>query len=331
MSGTTLSASNIRDRVNTAHQLRLDAGLGDETNAYRLIHDHYDGLPWLRVDRIGDYALIKYRHEHWANGRPATVLAEALRTLGLNGAAFIYDAPSKDSADASDARDSALNAWLGDLEFRAPTETILIRENGLTYALSATSGYSCGLFFDMRSARADLAERWAGKRVLNLFAYTCGFGVALGRKSDLTNVDVSNTYLDWGKHNYALNGIKVGEGAFVRKDAFEYLEIAAKKNNHYDAIILDPPSYSAGKRGRSRRFSLKKDLPELVGLALDALAPGGELFVSTNYEQLSRRRFEALASDMAAPRGKRIVGRWHPGPDFPVPFEEYHLKTALIR
>ncbi|MFT6398332.1 MAG: 23S rRNA (cytosine1962-C5)-methyltransferase [Bradymonadia bacterium] len=331
LSGTSLSATNIRERINAAHQVRLDAGLGDDTNAYRLVHDHYDGLPWLRIDRIADYALIKYRHESWADERPATVVVEALRKLGIKGAAFIYDAPSKDSADTSDARDSALNKWLGDIQFRAPTETILVRENGLTYALSATSGYSCGLFFDMRSARLDLAERWAGKKVLNLFAYTCGFGVALGKESDVTNVDVSNTYLDWGKHNYALNGIKALDEVFVRKDAFDYLEIAGKKNNHFDAIILDPPSYSAGKKGRSRRFSLKKDLPELVSLALDALVSGGELFVATNFEQISRRRFEALATDMAAPRGKRIVERWQPGPDFPVPFQEYHLKTGLIR
>lgn len=301
------------------------------TNAYRLIHDQYDGLPWLRVDRLSDYALIKYRHEHWTNERPAMVLVNALRDLGFKGASFLYDAPSKDSTDATDARDLALNGWLEDLAFRAPTETILGRENGFIFALSATSGFSSGLFFDMRSVRESLAEQWAGKKVLNLFAYTCAFGVVLGGESDVTNVDVSNTYLDWGKHNYALNGVTARGEDFVRKDAFEYLEIANKKQNLFDAIILDPPSYSAGKKGRSRRFSLKKDLPELVALSLDALAPRGELFVSTNYEGISRRRFEALALDMAGPRGKRIVQRWAPGPDFPVPGKDYHLKTGLIR
>lgn len=331
MTGTTLTASEIRSRVAAAHERRVAAGLGDDTNAYRIIHDQYDGLPWLRVDRLGDFAMIKYRHEHWTNERPAMELVKALRSMGLKGAAFVFDAPSKDSAAAADARDRALNGWLGDLEFNAPEETILARENGRRYALSATAGFSCGLFFDMRGVRQDLAEHWSGKRVLNLFAYTCGFGVALADSCEVTNVDVSSRYLDWGRHNYALNGLGVADEHFVRKDAFEYLEIAVKKQNYFDAIILDPPSYSAGKRGRSRRFSLRNDLPELVGLALDALASGGELFVATNYESLSRRKFDALVLDNAAPRGKRIVRRWGPGPDFPAPDEVYHLKTALVR
>ena len=331
MSGTDLSASEIKTRIVAAVQRRIDAGLGEVTNAYRLIHDHYDGLPWLRVDRLSDYAVIKYRHEHWTNERPAMVLVDALRSLGIKGAAFVYDAPAKDSTDASDARDQALNGWLGDLGFRAPSETILGRENGHTFALSTSSGYSSGLFFDMRAVREALAERWVGKRVLNLFAYTCAFGVVLGRECEVTNVDVSNAYLDWGKQNYGLNGVTVSDEHFVRKDAFDYLEIANKKQNLFDAIILDPPSYSAGKKGRARRFSLKKDLPELVALSLDALSSVGELFVSTNFEGISKTRFEALALDMAAPRGKRIVERWGPGADFPVPEDEYHLKTGLIR
>jgi 23S rRNA (cytosine1962-C5)-methyltransferase len=331
VSGTALTASEIEARVLASHERRITAGLGGTTNCYRLIHDHYDGLPWLRIERLADYAIIKYRHEHWTNERPVMAVVKALRELGIKGATFIYDAASKDSSDASDARDRVLNGWLHEIEFRAPSETILGRENGFTFALSASSGYSSGLFFDMRPVRESLPELWSGRRVLNLFAYTCAFGVVLGRDCQVTNVDVSNPYLEWGKHNYALNGVTVLDEDFVRKDAFEYLELANKKGNLFDAIILDPPSYSAGKKGRSRRFSLKKDLPELVALALDALAPRGELFVSTNYEGISRKRFEALALDMAVPRGKRIVQRWRPAADFPVPEDEYHLKAGLIR
>lgn len=331
MNGTTLTASEICRRVVAAHERRLEAGLGADTNAYRIVHDQYDGLPWLRVDRLGDYAMIKYRHEHWTTERPAMELVRALKEIGLKGAAFVYDARSKESASAADARDSMLNGWLGELEFRAPKETILATENRRRYALSLSAGFSCGLFFDMRGVRHDLAKRWVGKRVLNLFAYTCGFGVALGRSCEVTNVDVSSRYLDWGRNNYALNGLAASDEHFVRKDAFEYLEIAKKKQNLFDAIILDPPSYSAGKRGRSRRFSLRSDLPELVGLALDALASGGELVVAINYESISWQKFETLVLDNAAPRGKRVVQRWGPGPDFPAPEDEYHLKTARVQ
>ena len=323
-------AADIVERVVAAHERRLAAGLGGDTTAYRLVHDHWDALPALRIERLAHYALVKYRHDVWAEDAAAGAVVEGLRRCGLRGAAFVLDAAEKDRTPAHEARDAALDAWLQDIGFRAPRETILARECGRTYALSAREGYSAGLFFDMRACRDDLAQRWTGRRVLNLFAYTCGFGVALGRDNEVTNVDTSRRLLDWGQHNYTLNGLPADDAHFVRKDAFSYLEVAARVGNTFDGVILDPPSYSTGKKGFARRFSLKTDFQELLGLALDALSSGGELFVSTNWEGTDAAAFEATIRRLAGPRGRRIVHSWPPGPDFPVPAEDFHLKTALL-
>ncbi len=127
--------------------------------------------------------------------------------------------------------------------------------------------------------------------MLNCFAYTCSFGVycrAHGAR-ETTNVDISRKILDIGSENYALNGIVPSEREFVRADSLDYLELCCRKGRKFDSIILDPPSFS---RHAGKVFSVRKDLAGLVGKALDALEPGGDLFVSTNCSALP---VEALA------------------------------------
>lgn len=328
-----LPTAEIPGRVEAAAQRRVDAGVTEVADSYRLVHGRWDALPGLRVERLADWAVVRYRDPSWADDATATALVDGLRRAGVLGATWIYDASAKDRTPASNARDEALEARMGALDFRSPEDTILGHEYDRTFALSSRSGFSCGLFFDMRECRHDLAQRWHGKSVLNLFSYTCGFGVVLAGNNDVTNVDTSAPALDWGRQSYALNDLPVEDGAFVKKDAFSYLEIAAKVGNRFDAVILDPPSYSAGKRGKrskARRFSLRDDLGELVALALDVLEPDGELFASTNLESLDRETFAAIVERQAGLRGKRIRRRWSPAGDFPVPDDAYHLKTALV-
>ena len=74
-----------------------------------------------------------------------------------------------------------------------------------------------GLFLDHRITRGMVREAAAGKRFLNLFAYTGSFTVyaAAGGAASTVTVDLSATYLDWAGRNMALNGLP-GRGAPVR-------------------------------------------------------------------------------------------------------------------
>lgn len=328
--GLSLRPQTVASRIVDAMERRRKAGLGGAaTDAYRLVHARWDGLPELRIERLGAYALVKYRDDAWATPAAVDAIVDGLRACSIEGATFVYDAPSKDRTPATDARDADLVARMEAAAFRPPEETVA-RENGRAFSLSARDGYSTGLFYDMRSPREDLAQRWSQRRVLNLFSYTCGFGVALAGHNDVVNVDTSRRILDWGARNYALNGLDAPRSAFVKKDAFAYLEVAAKVGNTFDAIVLDPPSYSAGKKGKARRFTLRTDFEPLVAAALSALSDDGELFVSTNWEGLDAAGFAEVVTRLAAPGGRRIVRTWEPGPDFPCSPAEYHLKTALV-
>ena len=326
---TVFDPERVGEGIAAAAARRADAGLGGDTTAFRLVHREADAMPGLTIDRLGDVAWVVFRDPRWVAGPALDALLAALQAHGVQRAVARYDRPANQGEDPTGAEQDAARrierAGMG-----VTADAFVAHERGQAFVFRTDAGLSHGLFFDMRPVRHALAERWSGMRVLNLFAYTCGFGVALAGANEVTNVDVASRYLRWGEDNYRANALPVTQGAFVAKDAFAYLEVAAKVGNRFDAILLDPPTFSRGKRKQARRFRIVDDLEELVERSLDALAPGGSLFVSTNAEQLDPGSFERRVGEVAAARGRRIVERWEPGADYPAAGPS-HLKTALVR
>jgi 23S rRNA (cytosine1962-C5)-methyltransferase len=144
-----------------------------------------------------------------------------------------------------------------------PVEQLVAHENGLKFEIRPPNGLSVGLYLDARPARAWVRAHAKGRTVLNLFSYTCGFGVAAmaGEAKRVLNVDRSRKVLDWGERNYALNGLAVDRYDFVAGDAFEWIPRLAKKGERFDVVVLDPPSFATAKRSR---FSAQRDYAELV-------------------------------------------------------------------
>ncbi|WP_372373908.1 bifunctional 23S rRNA (guanine(2069)-N(7))-methyltransferase RlmK/23S rRNA (guanine(2445)-N(2))-methyltransferase RlmL [Vreelandella venusta] len=142
-----------------------------------------------------------------------------------------------------------------------------------------------GLFLDHRPVRRLLNEMANGKRFLNLFCYTATATVqaALGGASDSVSVDMSNTYLEWARDNFALNNLDPRLHRVVRDDCFRWLETA---NAEFDLIFMDPPTFSNSKKMRDT-LDVQRDHPRLVELAMARLAPGGTLVFSNN-----QRRFK---------------------------------------
>jgi 23S rRNA G2069 N7-methylase RlmK/C1962 C5-methylase RlmI len=146
-----------------------------------------------------------------------------------------------------------------------------------------------GIFPDRRLLRAKIREEAAGKRLLNLFAYTCSLSVyaAAGNAAGVDSVDLSNTYLDWGRRNFVLNGFELGNEKgppafrFIRADVFRFLEEKRKQGASWDCIVLDPPAFSNSKKMRGT-LDIRRDHRELIGQCLALLAPGGKLWVSVN-------------------------------------------------
>jgi 23S rRNA (cytosine1962-C5)-methyltransferase len=160
---------------------------------------------------------------------------------------------------------------------------LVVHEGGLKFEVDLHSYLDTGLFLDHRNTRALVRERAAGKRLLNLFAYTGSFTVyaAAGGAHATTSVDLSNTYQAWTGRNLALNGFGGDEHELVRADAFAYLERAVLERRQFGLIVLDPPSFSNSKKMLDT-LDVQRDHPRLIEACLKLLSPKGQLFFSTN-------------------------------------------------
>jgi 23S rRNA (guanine2445-N2)-methyltransferase / 23S rRNA (guanine2069-N7)-methyltransferase len=162
----------------------------------------------------------------------------------------------------------------------------LVEEGGLKFWVNFTDYLDTGLFLDHRLTRARLRDLAAGRRFLNLFAYT-GSGTvyaAAGGARSTTTVDMSATYLDWAQQNLAANGFEGGEHELIRDDCIAWLETAVSERRVYDLIFLDPPTFSNSKRMEDI-LDVQRDHAQLIDRCMALLAAGGKLVFSNNAQK----------------------------------------------
>ncbi|WP_168014837.1 bifunctional 23S rRNA (guanine(2069)-N(7))-methyltransferase RlmK/23S rRNA (guanine(2445)-N(2))-methyltransferase RlmL [Halomonas salinarum] len=176
----------------------------------------------------------------------------------------------------------------------ASGERFQVREGRALLWVNLRDYLDTGLFLDHRPVRRLLAEMAPGKRLLNLFCYTATATVqaalgteAEGGASDSVSVDLSNTYLEWARENFALNRLDPSRHRVVRDDCLRWLQTAGSE---FDLIFLDPPTFSNSKKMEAT-LDIQRDHGQLVELAMARLAPGGTLVFSNN-----QRRFALDAS-----------------------------------
>ena len=154
-----------------------------------------------------------------------------------------------------------------------------VSEAGLRFEVNLGDYLDSGLFLDQRRVRAWIREHAEGARFLNLYAYTCTATVhaAAGGAAHTTSVDLSRTYLDWGRRNLELNGFEEGEHCFVRADCLPWLQ---RTGERFDLVYVAPPTWSAS-RGAHEEFDLQRDYGHLLRACSAVLAPGGRMIFST--------------------------------------------------
>ncbi len=159
----------------------------------------------------------------------------------------------------------------------------IIEENGLKFIVNLADYLDTGLFLDHRTTRKMVLDQSAGKRVLNLFAYTGSFSVyaAAGGAAQVTTVDLSNTYTNWARRNIELNGFNdESRYSFIAADVIQYLQTLEPAS--FDIVVMDPPTFSNSKKMEGV-LDIQRDHVSLVNNCLHALSPGGLLYFSNNY------------------------------------------------
>lgn len=277
------------------------------TNALRLVNGLGDGLEGLVLEQYGCHFSAQIFHERWL--REKEDLADFVKTR-CNGRYLII----KDRSECSSSRPEKFktSVWL-----RSDISETIVEENGLKFGVDLNDTLNSGLFLDMRRNRKLVGALARGGKVLNCFAYTCSFGVYCRYFGALSvvNVDISPKSLSRGQSNYALNRLIPSQNEFIRADAVWYLKRAFVKDNRFDLIILDPPSFA---RNEGKVFSVKKDLSSLIDSAMKILNPDGFLFVSTNFSGLSHDRLENMVRLAASERRIKKIQRLGQDEDFPV-------------
>jgi len=295
------------------------------TDAFRLICGAREGLDGIVAEKFGDVVILQVRSDHPQTASSARAAARWYgETLGPRAVVVKSFVKGGGLAQRPPAGPSVSGPA------PPPPDQTAIVENGIRFLIRTDKGSAVGLFLDQRENRRRVRELAEGRRVLNLFAYTCGFSVsaALGRAESTTSVDLSPAHLQWGRENFALNRIEPRAHEFFAEDSPDFIKRARRQNRRYGMIILDPPTFAHARRGR-RTFSVLADLAELVSRVADVLDPGGILMVSTNHRGMSKRDLQARVKEGARGRRFEVIA----SPRLPVDFaaDPGHAKTLFAR
>ena len=241
---------------------------------YRLYDADIPEFP-LAIDRYEQYLHVaEYKRQHplseeeyqlWRSGC-RQVLCEVL-DLPAERVFFKFRAPQKGKQQYE--------------KFDQQHFEVVVHEGGLQFWVNLSDYLDTGLFLDHRITRAWVRERAAGKKVLNLFAYTGSFTAyaAAGGAEATTTIDLSNTYLEWAQRNLALNQLDGPQHRFIRDDVKAWLQ--QPPSERFDLVVLDPPTFSNSKRMKDI-LDVQRDHVELIEGVLQRMNPGGLLYFSTN-------------------------------------------------
>ena len=269
--------------------------------AYRLFDGAGDGIPGVYVDRYGSAAILNvYDDADWSDEAITDAAWRIIESLAPKGVEAVYVKRfSKDRSRLGGVAPAESTSVTPRAGVDQP-ETLIIEEYGVKLEVRPYDGFSTGLFLEHREHRRALAQR-RPKRVLNLFSYTCAFSVPLAISgAEVTNVDVSARYLDWGRRNHEINDVDASNVRFKRMDAIAFLDYAARHaKERFDLIILDPPTFGAADTRRDvKAWKATADYPKLLIAAAKALTAGGLIFAATNTRELANdRAFRGMIED----------------------------------
>ena len=204
------------------------------------------------------------------------------------------------------------------LIFGDPGENLqtIATERHLKFGIDFGTGYSPGLFLDQRENRRYV-RHIAPRRLLNCFAYTCSFSISAGCRGATTfNIDISKKHLARGRENFALNNLPTIDHRFIADDVRAVLPRLARRGEKFDAIILDPPTFS--RSPRARRFQVEEDFGNLLIDALELTERDSHVLLSTNCSTLREHALEVMARYcLKATRHAATFHRSSRLPDFP--------------
>lgn len=268
-----------------------------ETEAWRWLDADVEPFG-LTIERFGDYAVMNAYSARASTERDRW--AEALLSLGVRG--VYYKHRVRDDLRRIPRERVAPQAPLSG---EPAPDPLWVVEQGSCFAVRLGDGLSTGLFLDQRDNRQRIRAMAGGKRVLNLFCYTGSFSVAagMGGAALVTSVDLSGAVLRRAGENLTRNGLAAAQHRLLRADCVAWVQRAVRRNDEYDLVILDPPSF--GSDG-SKTWSVERDYFALVRETLRLVASGGTLLCVTNHRGTTEAAFRTGLETAARDARRRL-------------------------
>jgi 23S rRNA (cytosine1962-C5)-methyltransferase len=295
--------------------------------ACRLVHAESDYLPGLIVDRYGKWLVLQFLT--MGIGRWKDELVGLLAVL-VDGVQGVYE-----RSDVDVRAREGLERRTGLLWGEGPPEQVEVIEGNCRFLVDVRRGHKTGFYLDQRENRARLPDFCAGAEVLDVFAYTGGFGICAARAgaTGVTLVESSAPALELAQRNLVLNGLEQRGVCCVEGDAFSVLRGYRAEGRRFDVIVVDPPKFARSGHEVKRAGRAYKDVNLL---AFQLLRPGGILLTFSCSGAVSADLFQKIVFGAAvdARREVQVIGYLAQGADHPVALtfpEGAYLKGLICR
>ncbi len=315
----------LRRRLEAAIALRRQLGYDKPNGAARLVFSEADDLSGLIVDRYGEYLAIQPTALAIARRLEPIVamLTEVLRPRGIvlrNERGLPHN--------------EGINLPEGTHWGEVPDGPIFIEEHGLRYGVDLREGQKTGFYLDQRENRRATAAYCRGRRVLDLFCYSGGFGLAasrIGEAREVLAIDGSAKAIALAQANAQLNGVP--NMRFDVADGFQALDSLAATSEKFGVVVLDPPKFA---RSRAALPDALMAYHRINRTAVGLLEPGGILITCSCSGHVTREDLLHTLSGVAQRSGReiQILEQRGASPDHPISascLESEYLKCFICR
>lgn len=320
-----LDSEFLKRRLTSAVGLRQTLGYTDPRGGSRLVFSEADGLSGLIIDRYGEYLAIQFN---------ALAMAQRQREIVPLLVDLVHPRGIVARNERGTTQLEGLHAPEGLIWGHMPDGPVFVEEHGLRYGVDLSEGHKTGFYLDQRENRRVAAGYCRGRRVLDMFCYTGGFGLAaikLGGAKEVLGVDSSQKAISMAAANAQLNG--VSKMHFQVGDGFQTLDVLKESGQRFGAVVLDPPKFA---RARGAVSEALMAYHRINRTAVEMLEPGGILVTCSCSGHISREDFLHMLAGVAQRSGReiQILEQRGAAPDHPVSatcLESEYLKCFICR
>jgi 23S rRNA (cytosine1962-C5)-methyltransferase len=314
----------FRQQLEAALHLRAMLDLTGPARACRLVFSEADGLSGFTVDRYDRWLVVQFTSLAMAQRRDLLVelLVELLQPEGI----YLRTERGIGKLEGLDVHDGLLWGAI-------PSEPIVIEEHGVRFQVNLVEGQKTGLYLDQRENHVAVARLAVGRRVLDAFCYTGGFGLHAARAGarEVLGVDISEHALALAESNARLNGLE--NVRFVRSGVFEHLDAELAAGERFGMVILDPPKFA---RARDAVEEALRGYRRLQTKGIRLLEPDGVLVTCCCSGLITRDMLLSVLAQLAAEerREMQVLEVRGQAPDHPVSVgcpESDYLKCLFCR